>query len=60
MKRIIKKLEDGLYSMEYKGDYKLGDFLDQGGSFGCSTISARTEEGDALFGRNFDWGTCTR
>ena len=72
--------------MEYKGDYNLDDFLEQGGasddlavaefvmqdvfhgllpinlrgvSFGCSTISARTPEGAAVFGRNFDWGTCT-
>lgn len=81
----VKKLEDGLYSMEYKGDYRLDDFLEQGGvsddiavaefviqdvfhgllpidlrdgAFGCSTISARTVKGDAVFGRNFDWGTC--
>ena len=26
----VKKLEDGLYSMEYKGDYNLDDFLEQG------------------------------
>ena len=31
----------------------------RGTSFGCSTISARTSEGEAVFGRNFDWGTCT-
>lgn len=82
----VKKLEDGLYSMEYKGDYRLDLFLEQGGaaddlavaefvirdvfhgllpidlrgtSFGCSTISTRTPEGQAVFGRNFDWGTCT-
>lgn len=82
----VKKLEDGLYSMEYKGDYGLDLFLEQGGaaddlavaefviqdvfhgllpvdlrgtSFGCSTISARTSEGEAIFGRNFDWRTCT-
>ena len=82
----VKKLEDGLYSMEYKGDYRFDDFLEQGGAsddlavaefviqdvlygllpinlrggtFGCSTISAKTPEGDAVFGRNFDWGTCT-
>ena len=82
----VKKLEDGLYSMEYKGDYRFNDFLEQGGAsddlavaefviqdvfhgllpidlrggtFGCSTISAGTSEGDAVFGRNFDWGTCT-
>lgn len=28
----VKKLEDGLYSMEYKGDYNLDDFLEQGGA----------------------------
>lgn len=82
----VRKLEDGLYSMEYKGDYGLDLFLEQGGaaddlavaefviqdvfhgllpldlrgtSFGCSTISARMSEGEAVFGRNFDWGTCT-
>lgn len=27
----VKQLEDGLYSMEYRGDYGLNDFLDQGG-----------------------------
>ncbi len=27
----VKRLEDGLYSMEYKGDYGLNDFLGQGG-----------------------------
>ena len=81
----VKRLEDGLYFMEYKGDYNLDGFLEQGGasddlavaefviqdvfhgllpidlrgsSFGCSTISARTPEGDAVFGRNFDWGSC--
>ena len=78
----VRKLEDGLYSMEYKGDYNLDGFQEQGGasddlavaefviqdvfhgllpidlrggSFGCSAISARTPEGDAVFGRNFDW-----
>ena len=82
----VKKLEDGLYSMVYEGDYRFNDFLEQGGAsddlavaefviqnvfhgllpidlrggtFGCSTISAETPEGDAVFGRNFDWGTCT-
>jgi len=81
----VKRLEDGLYSMEYKGDYRLDDFLEQGGvaddlavaefviqdvfhgllpvdlrggSFGCSTISARTPEGETVFGRNFDWNHC--
>lgn len=27
----VKKLEDGLYAMEYSGDYGLEDFLEQGG-----------------------------
>lgn len=81
----VTKLEEGLYSMEYKGDYRLADFLDQGGAisdgavvefvvedvfhgllsvdlnggaFGCSTIAARTPEGEAVFGRNFDWEAC--
>ena len=31
----------------------------QGGSFGCSTLSVPSPEGTQLFGRNFDWGTCT-
>ena len=34
----------------------LGDLL--GGVFGCSTIAVQSPEGDALFGRNFDWNTC--
>ena len=29
-----------------------------GGIFGCSTIAVKSPEGDALFGRNFDWNTC--
>lgn len=27
-------------------------------SFGCSTISVKSEDGDFLFGRNFDWNSC--
>ena len=26
--------------------------------FGCSTVSVKDENGNALFGRNFDWNTC--
>lgn len=26
--------------------------------FGCSTISVKDENGNVLFGRNFDWNTC--
>lgn len=28
------------------------------GGFGCSTLSVKSQEGDALFGRNFDWQAC--
>lgn len=28
------------------------------GGFGCSTLSAKSPEGNALFGRNFDWDKC--
>lgn len=28
-------------------------------SFGCSTVAARDSQGNALFGRNFDWNTCS-
>ena len=83
----IEKLDDGLWSMEYKGDYGFDEFLTQGGaasdaemveyivsflshgfwnsdtsdvggSFGCSTLSVKSPEGTALFGRNFDWDEC--
>lgn len=27
-------------------------------SFGCSTISVKSEDGGFLFGRNFDWNSC--
>lgn len=30
----------------------------QGSAFGCSTLSVTSPNGDALFGRNFDWGIC--
>lgn len=30
-----------------------------GGSFGCSTLSARNMEGKIMYGRNFDWMECT-
>jgi len=29
------------------------------GAFGCSTISVKSEDGDFLFGRNFDWNSCS-
>lgn len=30
----------------------------QGNGFGCSTLAVKSPEGDALFGRNFDWENC--
>ena len=30
--RTIRKLDDGLWSMEYRGDYGFDDFLAQGGA----------------------------
>lgn len=82
--RSIEKLEDGLYTMEYNGDYGLDEFLEQGGAaddealadylvgylskgfykidskvktgdIGCSTLCLPNENGDILYGRNFDW-----
>lgn len=29
-----------------------------GGLFGCSTLSTQNQDGEALFGRNFDWEKC--
>ncbi len=82
----VERLEDGLYYMDYTGDYGLEAFLEQGGAssdlavadfavkrffhgavnlhlqpegFGCSTLAASGPEGRAIFGRNFDWGSCT-
>lgn len=31
----------------------------QSGSFGCSTLSAASPDGEEIFGRNFDWENCT-
>lgn len=35
----IEKLEDGLYSMEYKGDYGFDEFLAQGGAASDSAVA---------------------
>ena len=40
--RTIRKLDDGLWSMEYRGDYGFDDFLAQGGA------SSDAEMGDYL------------
>ena len=31
----------------------------QGSAFGCSTLAVTDPNGNALFGRNFDWGNCS-
>jgi hypothetical protein len=59
-----------LYEMHYYGDYDFGNFL-QGGiqadnlthsytqrtveKWACTCFAALNEEGDSMFGRNFDW-----
>ena len=35
----IEKLEDGLYSMEYTGDYGFDEFLQQGGATSDGAVS---------------------
>lgn len=75
----IDRLDDQLFSVEYRADYGFSDFLKVGASsdgevkdfiikrllhgmpmdfelptLGCSTFSAKLEDGDSVFGRNFD------
>ena len=35
-----------------------GNLLFGGNPFGCSTLAVKDEDGNSLFGRNFDWNTC--
>lgn len=84
----IREQEEGLYSMEYDGDYGFDEFLARGGAasdaavadylteflsrgfykaesnvgtgeYGCSTICTTDENGEVLFGRNYDWEECS-
>lgn len=48
---VVEYLANNLLS-----DLNLGDLL--GGIFGCSTVAVQSPDGDALFGRNFDWENC--
>lgn len=48
---VVRFLVDNL------GDDLLG-LLFGGNPFGCSTLKADGENGEILFGRNFDWNTC--
>lgn len=34
------------------------NLLFDGNPFGCSTLAVKDENGNSLFGRNFDWNTC--
>ena len=81
----VTRLEEGLYALEFAGDYGFEDFLQQGGAasdeavaayltqflsrgfytveaesgaFGCSTLRVENEQGNTLFGRNYDWTKC--
>ncbi|WP_320984445.1 C45 family peptidase [Eisenbergiella porci] len=38
--------------------YGIYDFDAAMEGLGCSTITAQSQEGNTLFGRNFDWGKC--
>lgn len=44
--------------VEFLSSHLLADFDIIGSLFGCSTIASPSPEGDALFGRNFDWQSC--
>lgn len=48
---VVEYLADNLLS-----GLNLGELL--GSIFGCSTIAVQSPQGEALFGRNFDWGSC--
>ena len=71
--RSLEKLDDfPLYVMHFYGDYEIPGYkakislpqdtqngLPQGDSslWACTCFSAKTEKGNQLLGRNFDWGT---
>ncbi len=84
----VQKLDDGLYTMTYKGDYGFDQFIAQGGAatdekmaeyiisflshgfyrtegnvkqgdFSCSSLSASGNDGGQIFGRNYDWESCS-
>lgn len=40
------------------GIANFGNLMFDGNPFGCSTLSVKNADGEALFGRNFDWNTC--
>jgi len=48
---VIKFLGQNLLSSANSLSFKID-------GFGCSALSVKSPEGDALFGRNFDWQSC--
>ena len=57
----VRKLDDGLYYMEYKGDDGFAALLENGGGRSAAELSAyvTTPEGGVLMGRNFDFNSAT-
>jgi hypothetical protein len=59
--RSFKKLDDfPLYSMRFYGDYDIPEYaqkisLPQG--LQCTCFSTKTEQGNQILGRNFDWSS---
>ena len=91
--KSIKELTEGVFFVEFFGDYDFDRFLSEGGNktneemadflteslskgkwkkdgventtvtiktpdFGCSSLIAKNKNGDAVFGRNYDWKDC--
>lgn len=44
--------------VKFLSSHLLADVDIVGSLFGCSTLATRNAEGEALFGRNFDWKNC--
>jgi hypothetical protein len=67
----LRRVDDfPLYEMHYYGDYGFGSFIQEGiridsrtelylrgalEEWACTCFAALNEEGDSIFGRNFDW-----
>lgn len=55
----IMPLKSGFSAVRYDSEYAFDIFPEQdGGAFGCSTISVADTSGGYLFGRNFDRQFC--
>lgn len=58
MKKIFPILMAVLFITMENGIADFGNLLFDGNPFGCSTLAVKDENGNSLFGRNFDWNTC--